>query len=229
MPEVSLRAADGGSFSGYLAVPARHPAPGVVVLQEIFGVNAFVRQVVEEYAARGFIALAPDIFWRQQPGVQLTEADREQAQQYLKNLDERLAVEDAVAAMSYLRALPHCTGKVGAVGYCLGGKLAYLMATRSNVNAAVSYYGVGIQNHLSEAPNIRCPLLLHIGGADPLCPPEAQAKIITSLQPRAERVTIATYEGAGHAFARRGGAPYMREPAERADATTEEFLSRGLR
>jgi carboxymethylenebutenolidase len=230
--DVNLLAADGRTFSAYMAQPSLVPAPGIVVLQEIFGVNAFVRRVVDKLAQSGFVAVAPDLYWRQEPRVQLdyTETDLDRARKFMKNLDERLAIQDGVAALDFLRGRQDiCTGKVAALGYCLGGKLAYLMATRSNVDAAVSYYGTGIHAVLGEASNLRAPLLLHIAAADHLCPPEAQKQIVEGLKPYASRnVEVCVYEGVGHGFARDGGATYNPAATALADTRTTKFLNTHL-
>src|SRR6266852_287172 len=145
---ISIRAFDGGQFNAYLAVPSGGRGPGIVLLQEIFGVNQVMRDWADGYAARGFVAICPDLFWRQEPGVQLTdqtEAEWQRAFQLYQGLDEAKAVTDTAAAMAFLRQHPACTGKVGVVGFCLGGKLAYLLAARHTPDCAVGYYGVGIE------------------------------------------------------------------------------------
>jgi carboxymethylenebutenolidase len=228
MSMLNIKAADGGLFKGYIALPQKQPAPGVVVLQEIFGINDFVRETTDALAQSGFVALAPDLFWRRKPGVELHESQREEGQSYLKSMSEPLAVTDSISAMQALRAHPACNGRVGAVGYCWGGKLAYLMAARSNVDAAVSFYGVGLQAALAEVANIHAPLLVHLADADILCPPPAQEQIIAAMRQRADHISIEVYEGAGHAFARRGGKPFMAIHAERANGLTSAFLIKHL-
>ena len=127
-----------GAYSAYLCEPGRADAPAVLVLQEIFGVTPFVKGVCEWLARNGFIALAPDLFWRQQPGVVLDESDRDTAGKLMSGLDEELAIEDCNAALAYLRSLTTSQGSTAALGYCLGGKFAYLLAARGSVDAAVS-------------------------------------------------------------------------------------------
>ena len=205
---VILRAADGGPFDAYRATPSKVPAAGIIVLQEIFGVNAFVRSVCDELAAAGFLAVAPDLFWRQERNVNLsseTPEGRERGLKLMHGLNENLAVSDATDALAYMRSLRECTGKVGVLGYCLGGKLAYLMAARAQVDVAVSYYGVGIHSVLNEASDIRAPMLLHIAAEDQLCPPPAQEQIHRALS-AVPNVTLRTHQGVGHAFARKGSA-----------------------
>ena len=221
----------GEQMGAYLARPdGTATGMGVVLLQEIFGINANMRGVADDYAARGIAAIVPDLFWRQEPDVELdpsSAADRDRATELMKGLDQPQAVQDALAAAAYLRAMDGGPAKVGAVGYCLGGKLAFLMAAEPGVDAAVSYYGVAIQASLDKAPALRCPLLLHIAAEDHLCPPEAQAKIKETFAP-VPGVTIMEYPGVGHAFARRGGQSYDAASAERADGATAAFLQSHL-
>ena len=225
--DVELKSKDGGTFSAYLTVPDKPNGGAVVVLQEIFGLNANIRRVVDRLAKDGYIAIAPDLFWRQEPGVQLdpsSEADRLRATALLKGLDQPLAVEDALAAADHVRQLAGATGKVGAVGYCLGGKLAYLLAMRPGIDASVSYYGVAIQAALDQIGKVRCKLLLHIAEQDHLCPGEAQAAIAAAAAPHADLISVMNYPGVGHAFARQGGATFDALSAERADKATLALL-----
>src|SRR5207302_3114286 len=137
--------------------------------QEIFGVNAFMRDVCDWYAAHGFVALCPDLFWRQEPDIELTdqtEAEWQKAFALYQGLDEAKAVEDSAAAVEFLRKHPACSGRVAAVGFCLGGKLAYLLSVRFKHDCAVGYYGVRIENALNEAANLSSPLMLHIASND---------------------------------------------------------------
>jgi carboxymethylenebutenolidase len=222
---VTLRADAGLSFAAYLARPDRPNGAGVVVLQEIFGVNSNMRTVADDLAAAGFTAIVPDLFWRQQPGVELDPAtDRERATHLMRGLDLGLAVQDALLAASYVRTLDGANGKVGAVGYCLGGMLAYLLSMKAGIDAAASYYGVGIQGALNQMRAVRNPLLLHIAEEDQLCPPEAQAAIEQAAEAHANHVEVMRYPGVGHAFARHGSPVFDRQSAERADTATMELL-----
>jgi carboxymethylenebutenolidase len=201
-----------------------------VVIQEIFGVNQVMRDIVDWYAARGCVALCPDLFWRQEPGVQLTdqtEAEWQRALQLYQGLDEAKAVADSAAAMAFLRQHPACTGKVGGVGFCLGGTLSYLLAARYDPDGAVGYYGVGIENALTEAANIRCPVMLHIAAQDQFCPPAAQAQLHQALDGH-PRVMLHDYAQQDHAFARPGGAHYDAAAAELANLRALEFFVRSL-
>jgi carboxymethylenebutenolidase len=228
--ELTIRAADGGSFSGYLATPKSGKGPCILVIQEIFGVNKVMRDIADGFAAQGYAALCPDLFWRQEPGIQITdktEAEWARAFQLYQGFDEAKGVDDLKATLAHLRTLPACTGKVAAVGYCLGGKLAYLMATRSDAECSVGYYGVGIDKALGEAGKIARPLMLHIAEQDQFCPPEAQQAIKAALG-RNPNVTIHSYPGVDHAFARSGGEHYDKAAAESANKRTAEFFKQHL-
>jgi carboxymethylenebutenolidase len=188
-----------------------------------------MRAIADDHAARGMVAIAPDLYWRQEPGVRLdpgNSADRERAVALMNGLDEGLALDDALAAAGHVRGLGN--GKVGVVGYCLGGKLAYLLAARPGIDAAVSYYGVAIQGALDRASAVRCPLLLHIAGEDHLCPPQAQVAIRDALAPFRDKITILEHPGVSHGFARRGAAMFDEAAAERADQATARFLDAAL-
>jgi carboxymethylenebutenolidase len=219
----TIKSFDGDEFDGYLALPASGYGPGIVVLQEIFGVNDYVRSVADWFAAHGFVALAPDLFWRLERGVQLTGADWDKAIDFYQRVDEEKAVEDAAAALDALRQHPACSGRVGGVGFCMGGNLAYLLSTRFKPDCAVGYYGVSIEKSLDEASKLTSPLLLHIAGRDKFCPPEAQAEIhkVFGGNPL---VTLHVYPDRDHAFGRTGGEHYHAADAELANLRSLEFF-----
>jgi len=222
---------DGGEFDAYLALPSGNSGPGIVLLQEIFGVNRDMRSIADWYAQRGFVVICPDLFWRQEPGIQLTDqtdAEWKRAFGLYQGHDEDKAVEDAGAALAFLRGHPACNGKVSALGFCLGGKLAYLLAVRHHPDCSVGYYGVGIEKALDEAANLRNPLMLHVAKNDQYCPPEAQAKIHAALDNNS-LITIHDYAGQDHAFARIGGAHFNAALAELANLRTLEFFVRFLK
>lgn len=227
---LTIKSFDGGEFDAYIARPAGGYGPGIVVLQEIFGVNEFLRDVCDWYAARGFVAICPDLFWRQEPGVELTDqtdAGWQKAFQLYQGLDEAKAVEDAAAAVAFLRRDASCNGRVGAVGFCLGGNLAWLLSARFKPDCAVGYYGVGIEKTLDEAGNLSSSLMLHIAGQDQYCPPAAQKQIHEVLDPN-PLVTIHDYPEQDHAFGRPGGEHYDAKAAELANLRTLEFFVRNL-
>lgn len=199
---VNITGAD-GPFQGYLSIPPQK-GPGVVVIQEIFGVNTWVRTVCDMLSRAGFVALAPDLFWRMKAGVELHPffpEDFKIALDYYGKFNVDKGIEDIQTCVSALRALRNCNGKVGTIGFCLGGTLSYLAATRTDADANSSYYGVGIENHLGAAGNIKKPLQLHIAGADPYVPKETLTKIEAALKGK-PGVEIQVYPGLDHGFAR---------------------------
>ena len=199
---MKIAAAGGGSFEGYLSVPASGSGPGLVMVQEIFGVNPSIRNLADLFAAEGFTVLAPDFFWRIEPRVELPfdDAGMKRAQELHKAFDYEQGVADLGAAVAALRKQPQCKGPVAVSGYCLGGTFAYLAAARLPVDGAVAYYGTRIHSYLGEADKLRCPLLLHFGELDHAVPPEALAKIRAALEGMSN-VRLHTYPGAKHAFA----------------------------
>ncbi|MBX3454516.1 dienelactone hydrolase family protein [Ferrovibrio sp.] len=231
MPRMlSIPAADGGSFQAYLAEPASRKGPGVLVIQEIFGINTVMRGICDDLARQGYFALCPDLFWRIEPGIMLDdriEPDLQRAFQLFGQFDIDKGITDLKAALAVLRKLDGATGKAGSVGYCLGGRLAYLMATRSDVDASVGFYGVYLQNHLDEAATIKKPLLLHCATEDKFVPKEAQAQIAAGLKGHA-LVTREDYVGQDHAFARIGGEHYNKEAADLANGRTRDFFKKHL-
>ncbi len=229
MPDITIEGPD-GAFGAYLALPATTPAPGIVVAQEIFGVNQVMRDVCDWLAGEGYAACCPDIFWRIEPGIQLTDrtqAEWQRAFELFGLFDADKGIEDLKATLAHLRGRPECHGRVGSVGYCLGGMLAYLMATRSDADCNVGYYGVGLDALLDEAGNITRPLLMHVASKDQFVPPEAQEKIRSGLSGHAQ-VTLQVYEGQDHAFARVGGEHYDQAAAELANGRTLAHFSRHL-
>jgi carboxymethylenebutenolidase len=227
--DVTIEGPD-GRFGAYLASPAAGRGPGVVVIQEIFGVNAVMRDIADALAARGYYALAPDLFWRLEAGVQLTDksdAEWKRAFDLMRRFDIDAGVGDIQAAISHLRSVPGCTGKVGALGYCLGGLLAYLSACRTDTDASVGFYGVNIQEKLGESKAIKHPLMLHIAEKDEYVPPPAQKKILEELSGN-RLVTLHTYPQMDHAFARAGGAHYDKACADLANTRTQTFFRQHL-
>lgn len=217
-----------GDFAAYLAAPAQPNGVAVVVLQEIFGVNANIRAIADGFAAKGYVAVAPDLYWRQAPGIQLdpaSEDGRAKAAELMKGLDRDQAVSDSVAALAEARKQAPGLTRTAAVGYCFGGGVAYLLAVRNAVDAGVAYYGTYLHTVLAEAANLKGKLLLHVAEADHLCPPEAQTLIRSMLEPLGDRAKVIIHPGVGHAFARKGGATYDAEAAGRADAETAALLA----
>jgi carboxymethylenebutenolidase len=229
MPDVTIGTSD-GEFSAYLAAPADDNGPGILVIQEIFGVNDDMRDHCDRLASQGYFALCPDLFWRQEPGVQLTdqsEAEWARAFELFQGFDVAAGVADLKVSLEYLRDRDGCTGRAGTVGFCLGGKLVYLMACRSDADCNVAYYGVSLDELLDEAPHITTPTILHIAEEDEFVSKEAQAKINESLSGH-PCVTIYNYAGANHAFARHNGVHYHEQAAALADERTAKFFDDNL-
>lgn len=213
-----------GSFSTYVAYPARLPAPAIIVLQEIFGVNPDMRQTADELAAQGFVAICPDLFWRQVRNVELSDkTDWDIGLKLYQAYDVTEGVADIVAAMHAARHQPYTTGKVGVMGFCLGGLMTYLTATRAGFDAGVWYYGGRTDEFLSEAGNITDPLLMHVGENDEYISPAAQRQIREALRTN-PKVELHVYQGCAHAFARHRGTRYDEEAAFLANRRTADFF-----
>lgn len=232
MASLTIQARDGsGSFGGYLATPRHTPAAAVLVIQEIFGINEVMRDLCDSYAAQGYLAFAPDLFWRIEPGIDITdrtEAEWQRAFDLFGKFDVDKGVEDLEASLEALRGHADGSGKAGTVGYCLGGKLAFLMATRSDADCNVSYYGVGLVDHLAEIPRIEAPLLLHVASEDQFVPKDQQAQVAEAVAGN-DQVVLHTYQGQDHAFAREGGKHYDAQAAGIANQRTFEFFAKHLR
>lgn len=226
---IEIDAGGGERYDGYLALPRAGKGPAVIIVQEIFGVNAHIRSVAEQYALAGYVALAPDIFWRTERRVELgyEGADRDKGLALLKSLDVERTVADLGAAAKTLRALPETAGKMGAVGFCFGGQLAYLMAARGTTDAAVSYYGGGIQNKLDEAANVRVPILFHYAEHDSSIPPTAVAQVKQQFAGQAN-AQFFDYPGVGHGFNCSDRSAYDQHASALAHGRTLTFLSQHL-
>jgi carboxymethylenebutenolidase len=225
---ISTLAGD-ASFSAFCARPAGEPRAAIVVIQEIFGVNAGIRRKCDRLAAQGYLALAPDLFWRLEPGIELdpdVEADFARALGLLGQFDQDSGVADIEATIRHARnalGVP----RAGVVGYCLGGRLAYMVAARTDADASVGYYAVGIPDLLREKHAIARPLMLHIAGADHFVPPEAQAAIHDGLDDH-PKVTLHDYPGEDHGFATETGARRSEAAARLADSRTAAFFAEHL-
>lgn len=226
---ISLTAADGGKFTGYLAMPQNGSGPGLLLLQEIFGVNYHIRAIADLYAEEGYVVLAPDIFWRIEPNVELTYSsdDVQKGRGYFQRLDLAQTTGDIADALKALRATPGCNGKAATLGFCLGGLLAYLTAARTDVDAAVSYYGVRIDEHLGEAAKIKCPIVFHFGANDNYTPAPVREAIRQALAGNDQAETY-TYVGADHAFNNRDRANYNASAASLAHSRSLAVLRRAI-
>jgi len=220
---------DEGLIPAYRARPEGTPRAAIIVIPEIFGVNEGIVSKCEDWAAEGYLALAPDLFWRFAPGSELdpdVETEFKQAIDNMMKFEADDGVKDIEALVKYIRA-EEGVEKVGAVGFCLGGRLAYMAATRTDVDASVGYYGVMIDQMLGESHAIANPLLLHIPTADHFVGPEAQKAMHDALDPH-PRVTLYDYEGLDHGFAASGGSRRDEKGAQLADERTREFFAENL-
>lgn len=226
---ITVSAADGGSFRAYLSRPASGSGPGLLLLQEIFGVNDTMRAQADELAEAGYVVVVPDLFWRLEPGVELDYSPEgwQRAFDLYGKFDEDKAIEDIAATLETLRRHPARKGKVGAIGYCLGGKLAFLTGCRTDVDCSVCYYGVGIDKNLDEIGNIKRPMVMHFAELDKFAPPEAVAGIKATSASR-PHIEIHEYPGVDHAFARPGGDHYHEPSAKLANSRSLGLLRRVL-
>ena len=217
-----------GAFKAYVARPAGTPKGAVVAIQEIFGVNAVMRGKADWLAREGFLAVAPDLFWRIKPGIDLTdqsEAEWKQALDYMNQLDKNASVKDVQATLTWARS--QGVSKAGALGYCMGGYIAFLAACRTDTNATVAYHGGGIHTALGEAGAIKKPVMLHNPMKDGFIPREALDTIRETLASN-PLVTVCEYAEQDHAFTREGGAHYDEAAKQLADGRTIEFLNKAL-
>jgi carboxymethylenebutenolidase len=219
-----------GKFNAYIARPTALPAPAIVVLHEVFGVNADIRKTCGELAEEGFIAVAPDLFWRQEPGVDLgvnSEPDWQHGLRLYQAYDRDVGVGDVRDTLDAVARLPDCTGKLAVQGYCFGALMTFLTAVRCRVNAGVAYHGADTEKYLGEVDNLHAPLLMHLGEEDEFISKAAQVKIKTALAVK-PNATVYSYPGQHHAFARHNGAHYDAAAAALASGRTAEFLHRHL-
>ena len=222
----------GDTFAAYIAGPKTSPAPAVVVLQELFGVNADIRKTCDELAEQGFLAIAPDLFWRLEPGVDLnvtSEADWQHGLSLYQAYDRAAGAKDVKDTINAARGLPECNGKVAILGYCLGALMVFLTAARyDGIDAAVAYHGGDTEKYLGELDGLDAPLLMHLGEEDEFISKAAQTEIKAALagKPNAK---VYSYPGQYHAFSRHNGAHYNAAAAALAHERTYEFLHRRLR
>ncbi|MFC3175095.1 dienelactone hydrolase family protein [Novosphingobium bradum] len=217
-------------FPAYMARPAGSAQGAVIVIQEIFGVNPGIRQKADHFASLGYLAVAPDVFWRQQVGIELDPDVPEQFQQslvFMQGHDFEAGIRDVEATIRWIRREAGVP-RVGLVGYCMGGKIAYQAATRTDVDASVGYYGVGIAGMLGESHAIARPLMLHVPMADGFVPADQQQAMHDGLDPN-PHVTIHDYPGLDHGFAAQMGKRRNEDGARLADGRTEAFFAEHLR
>jgi len=221
-----------GTFAAYIARPKTSPAPAVVVLQELFGVNADIRKHCDELAEQGYLAVAPDLYWRQEPGVDLnvtSEADWDHGLRLYSAYDRDTGVKDIKDTIGAVRNLPECNGKVALLGYCLGALMVFMTAVRNDgIDAAVWYHGADTDKYLREVDGLHAPILMHLAEEDEFISKATQAEIKAALAKK-PNATVYNYPGQSHAFSRHNGQHYDDDAAHLANGRTREFLGRQLR
>jgi carboxymethylenebutenolidase len=231
MASITIQASDGsGSFSAYLVEPKNKPAGVVVLIQEIFGVNQAMRDIATSVADMDFIAVCPDLFWRIEPGVDITdksEAEWKKAFELFNKFDQAKGIDDLKATVAAARKLSGANGKVATMGYCLGGRLAFMMAQQSDADANISYYGVGLDNLLGELGKVTKPLVVHIADQDEFFPAEGRAKVVQAVKGH-KNIACYAYPNANHAFARVGGVHWNGRAAAIANGRSAETLAAAL-
>ena len=233
---IDINSTDGsGSFKAYFASrpyvsDLARPA-GLVIIQEIFGVSPFLKEMANRYAAHGFAVLVPDLFWRQsEPLTELpdqSEAATQKAFELYKTFDAEKALDDIAASLRWLRENENTSGKTGVLGYCLGGLLSFMSGCQLDIDAAIGYYGVGIEKNLLNKNMIRKPIMLHFAENDGFVPKET-IKELEEAFANNDLVSIYNYAGCDHGFARTGGANYDRGAAEISDTRTMSLLKKAL-
>lgn len=230
MGDETIIASQNGDFMAYIAKPSSARGPAVVCIQEIFGVNLWMRNIADDLADMGYVAIVPDLFWRIEPGVQIngeTEEHFAKAFDLYGKFDADAGIIDIQQTINQARSMDeNATQKVGTMGFCLGGFLAYLASVRTDADANVGYYGVGIENALAEKESMKSPLLLHVATADQFVPPNVQKQVRDGLESHPQ-VTIYDYD-ADHAFARKGGHSFVEKAASLAQTRTLDFFARHL-
>lgn len=221
---------DGGEMGAFVAYPDGQPIGSVIAIMEIWGVNDTMREHAQEFARAGYVCLVPDLFWRQEPGVELSDKnpdDVKRAFDLYYGFDYDLGVEDMEDVRAYLSESSTSNGKIGAVGYCLGGKLCYLMCCRTDIDCAVAYYGTYIEHNIREAVSLHRPFMLHMAMKDRWVQKEVNDLLMRNLSPN-PLVEIHQYPDADHAFARHGGLTYSKPEADRALELSLSFFQKHL-
>ena len=219
-----------GFFDAYLSLPPEGEGPGILLIQEIFGVNEHIRSVADRLAAEGYVVLAPDLFWRMKPNIELGYDDKDfaKALEYMRLFNEAEGLDDLKHAANDLRNHSACTGRIGALGFCLGGKLTYRLASHTNLNVAVAYYGVDIDKFLQESDKIKCSIMMHFAAEDKFVPPTAFNKIKEGLAEK-PNFELHLYEGVDHGFNCDVRDSYNKEAADLAWDRSLELFARELK
>ena len=231
MATIKITAADGtGTFDAYVVQPKEKPVGAVVLIQEIFGVNQSMKDTAAEVAGLGFITVVPDLFWRIERNVDLTdktEAEWQKAFALMQKFDQAKGVDDLKATLAAARKLPGCNGRAGTMGYCLGGRLAFMMAEQSDADVNISYYGVGLDGLLGDLGRVKTPLVVHIADKDEYFPAAGRAKVVEAAKGN-KFIATYIYPNADHAFARVGGIHWHGRSAWIANGRSAEALAAAL-
>lgn len=219
MPDIKIQSLEGSQFDAYCSMPASGNGPGLIVIHAVSGLNESARKLCDDFAAQGYVTVCPDLFWRQQDAVNSLHEGHP-----ANSFNVEPSVRDLIAVLAHVRKIPGCNGKVGALGFCLGSRLAYLMATRSDIDASVCYYATGIDKHLDEIHDIREPVIVHMAALDEFSTPSTNEKI-RQIASRNPHIKIFVYENAKHAFASEDGVNFDKNAAELAKSRTNDFLS----
>lgn len=198
----TITARDGETFNGHVALPATGSGPGLLLIQEIGGVNSYIKAVAERLAELGYVVLAPDAFWRVEPNFSVeafTESTLADCMRVAGQFDQEQGLADFGSALEHLRELPEVDGGVGVIGFCFGGTQTFLMAADYDLDVAVSYYGSGVAASIDRASDVECPLLFHFGGQDPYLPSD-QVDTIKSATASMANIEVLVQPDAGHAF-----------------------------
>ncbi len=223
----TITTADDQQFDAHVALPSASHGAGVLVIQEVFGVNEYIKDVASRLAGLGYVALAPDVFWRQEPGFSVDSSDQaniEPAVAVANTWDPVVGLSDLEAAFAHLQAMPEVTGAAGVIGFCFGGTQAFRLAQSISPACVVSYYGSGVAGLVGDADKIECPTMLHFGDNDPFLPNEDVETIKAAVADN-HHIVVYVHEGGGHAFDNHF-APHFSQPkiAEEAWTETAAFL-----
>jgi carboxymethylenebutenolidase len=231
MADSIIKSLDGQSFGAYIAQPKNSVGVGLLVIQEIFGVNQTMRKICDDFAAEGYVVVCPDLYWRQEPNVQISDQTSDEwprAFNLYKSFDVEAGVRDLLATLAHMRQMPGCSGRVGAVGYSLGGKMSFLMASRSDIDCSVSYYCLGLEAMLHEVPDIRMPAMVHLAEKDKFVSASDRVRILRAIE-RNKVIATHSYPNVEHGFARPGGQTFNAEAAALAHDRTKAFLAAWLK
>lgn len=222
--DVTLRAGDGTPFQAYLAGDVQPARPAIIMFPPIFGVDADAKAIADRWAARGYLIVVPDYFFRTAPGVlDRSEGGRKSAMERWKSLDANRCIADMQALKDFLLAKPSCNGQLAALGFCAGGELAFLAATRLGAKAVATFHATHVDRHLGEAGKITGRVTLHFGGNDPLVPMD-QVNAISAGLASDPRVDVHVYPGAGHGFSFASQPSYHEVAAAASDKRAQDVL-----